>query len=375
MNTLFSWFRRLLPQRKPDNASISMPAVCDPDVEVPKTEQCAPDMPAINAPAILESILEEISKDAERILAVRKMIQEYAEAYKRNDSQKCREINSASPQYHRPYLDHRVRIYQTILKSDSDGAREVLRQALKDQRWFVRQFAAEALTFLSEGKVDLTKANYMAFCERLTNMITLNRDYALLAYRSTFFFQYYNLADATNEKAFVSGYRPFNSNDSGMARKALIGAGPEAVDDILRVYPEITDGHARADLVDVLMKIDDSRAKPVVLGDLLGNKFPGDKETIRKWCIRNIKKEVDSLFRSDIAENDKRLKLNEFLIALGAEGDGNTAIFCECGYPVRVRYRDNSEGPINDLCIVESCEYTNTFKCGNCGRFVYEITM
>ncbi|MCX6570534.1 MAG: HEAT repeat domain-containing protein [Candidatus Aminicenantes bacterium] len=375
MNTFLSRFRRRLTQYKEEVSAITAQTARDPGADVSITSQRAPDMSAITTLEPLKGILEEISKDAERILAVRKMDQEYAEAYKRNDNQKCREINSARPQYHRPYLDHRARMYKTIVQSDSDRARDFLRQVLKDQRWFVRQFAAEALTFLSEGKVDLTKANYPVFCERLTNMIASNRDYTLLAYRSTFFFQYYNLADADNEAAFVSGYRPYNSDDSRMARKALTVAGPEAVDDILRVYSEITDGYARSDLIAVLMEIDDSRAKPVVLGDLLGNKIPGNKETIRKWCIRDIKKEVDSLFRSDIAEKDKRRKLTEFLIALGAEGNGKTAIFCECGYPVRVRYTDCSEGPINDLCIVESCEYTNTFKCGNCGRFVCRITM
>jgi hypothetical protein len=231
------------------------------------------------------------------------------------------------------------------------------------------------LTFLAEGKVDLTEAHYPAFCKRLTDFIVANRDYALLAYRSTTFFQYYNLADAKNEKKFVSGYGPCNLHDTELAREALAAAGAAAVADILRVYAEITDDYARSDLAAVLMKINDARAKPVVLGDLLGNKLRGsDTEAIRKWCIRDIKKEVDSVFRTS-AKKDLRQKLSGLLIALEAEGNGRTAIFCECGYPVRVRYRDRSEGPINALCKIECPEqYTNTYSCGNCGKFVYQIT-
>lgn len=324
----------------------------------------------------VRAILREVSRDADRIRKHIEMRLEYAEASRRNDSQKCREINTRLPQFYKTYLDRRVRMYETIVRCDSDGTRSLLKRALKDQRWFVRQFAAEASTFLSQGKVDLTAANYEVVRERLTDLIASNKDYSLLAYRSTTYFQYYDLAVLHSEKELVSGYRPMNLDDTSAAKRSLVTAGADTVDDILRVYSEIADDYGRSDLIDVLIRIDDSRAKRVLLRDLFRNAIQsGKKSDVVAWCLKDAKKEVDSVFRSTISEEDKRQRLHEFLIALDAEGNGKTAIFCQCGYPIRVRYGDGSLGPIHQLCTSTSDgNFTNTYNCGNCGRFVDRIT-
>jgi hypothetical protein len=115
MNALFSTLRRLFPHGGP------------------KTSAAA----AQTSPGPVKKILKEISNDEQRILAVRKADQEYSEANGRNDHEKCRAINAARPGYHKPYLDRRVGMYETIVGSDSEAVRHLLSQALHDRQWFV----------------------------------------------------------------------------------------------------------------------------------------------------------------------------------------------------------------------------------------------
>jgi|GEM_PF-6077576 len=324
----------------------------------------------------LKAIVGELTKDEERLLTLRRMNQEYATAYQRGDSGKCGQINEARPRFHRPYLERRVAIYGQIVQSDSEETRDTLKDLLESPRWFIRQFAAEALTFLGAGRVDLSKDAYPIFCKHVTHMVSSNRDYMLLAYRSNFFFQYYDLADFQRPERFVPGYGPSNSYSRQLACEALSAAGPEAVEDILKVYSEIIDSpYARTDLADVLMKIDDPRGKSVVLEDLLGDRLRGHTAPITRWVLADIKKGINQVFRGDGTDDDKRRRMSGFLTALDAQGQGRMTLFCECGYPAQVRYTDGSVGPIHGLGVVE-CEeeYTNIYKCGHCGRFIARIT-
>lgn len=51
--------------------------------------------------------------------------------------------------------------------------------------------------------------------------------------------------------------------------------------------------------------------------------------------------------------------------------------YCGCGFPVRVVYRDGSEGPILGVLTSEQDpfdEYTHRYFCPECGDFVSKIT-
>ena len=180
----------------------------------------------------------------------------------------------------------------------------------------------------------------------------------------------------------------FNSQDysiafQGVAREEmaweiLMKAGQEAV-------PAITEA---ADLGDVgiyklaklLLKLEAREAVPVLKKHLDQGRFAPDhqlNEEIFKFVNGNrpLGLMVSSVLAGEGSEVERKERIDGILRSAGWLSRDSRVLYCECGYPTRIRYGDGSVGPINPVLDSHSPElYVTEFSCPGCKRHVATVT-
>ncbi len=162
------------------------------------------------------------------------------------------------------------------------------------------------------------------------------------------------------------------------AREILVNAGQDAVPAIVEAMNRDEVGiYALAAL---LVGIGAREAIPELKRHLDAGRLASDpqiNEKIFKFVYgeRPLSSILSSIISEPGSEAEKREKIQGILRAAGWLSQGASVLYCECGYPTRIRYSDGSVGPINPALDDKSTElYVAEYSCPKCHKHVATVT-
>jgi len=180
----------------------------------------------------------------------------------------------------------------------------------------------------------------------------------------------------------------FNSTDHSVpfqlgsrkevARETLLKAGRDAVPSILKTMNP--DEAGLDDLARLLVEIGDREAIPELKRYLDAGRFAASFETTARifkfvYGDRPVKEFVSTILKEAGTDAERREKIEVIIRASGWLGRGTSVLYCDCGWPTRIRYSDGSTGPINPALDSESMElYTAKYFCPQCHKHVATVT-
>lgn len=162
------------------------------------------------------------------------------------------------------------------------------------------------------------------------------------------------------------------------ARAILKKAGPEAVPAILGAMDTDKVGIDR--LAALLLELKAREAVPELKKHLDAGRFaarPQLNSEMIKFVYGNfsVPAKLASIVAEAKSEAEKKEQVEGLLRTAGWFGAGQTVLYCDCGYPTRLRYSDGSVGPINPGLDGEARElYTTDFSCPKCRKPVATVT-
>lgn len=156
------------------------------------------------------------------------------------------------------------------------------------------------------------------------------------------------------------------------AEEALCRAGEEAVPEIHYALEKASNG--RKELAEVLLNIGSDKSIPVLCRYLERGEFSaysGLNDRIFRFAHdgREPKEVILAILRSDLPPEEKQPHLERKLTAAGHLCQGLSLAYCDCGFPIRLKYSDGSEGLIREILDkTRSQDFVVDLSCPHCKR-------